>query len=1185
MNKKNILTIAVSLILGTYLAPDSFAADLSLSPAESKRFDDIEMAFGLDNADLELAAKGAANNKESVLGSSATSDLLITPANIKTMPLGAAMWTSESLFSRRSIFDMGALRGKSLIPNLEGQQEQGMTSSVSSRSDKKNTSSRFNLDVGAAVRYGGFQGAVGYKHEHFRDVTQMGGRSTASLYSYVTNTLRIEPNAGNKFVELRGALSGVDLVPTQADPAKTKEAFDNEIAKYISVEEAFTGPNNDIKYKRVTVNKVYDGEETLSPRAHVQALLEFERIFSDLKNQCKKFINNEEVRRLSLLGTQQVKSAINASIKKFYENYGDSFAISISGYSEVEGEAEFQQNSEQNSFEKNNAGTLTAGYNSFIGGAEGSLAIGQWTKDAAASGASNLKATVVRRPGDASVDLAGYEQKLKDWINNAIKGTNDNTAIPAATVKASYPTPPSPRSWKDDPFAPPDMKEFKDLEDWKKSRELFKESTAYRIPDWIKNKKDPGQDNQPGQEDNQGEAWIDLAGNDANVARQAVAEEQLARRRYPRQNARRNAQEIVDRVQAGQRANGVSLEKAAPRKAPPGLFDKQLYGDALYNRFNYEQKALKSYGKKILAREKRIKKRNLMLAAKANNMVSSTQGSAVHAVDTSSADGGQINLDKMLVSSFKALPYAAVLSALRPDLELPANDNSGAEVDAFLNTTVLLATLNRYQSLDTYINFIKSIPESGLTNSTIPANLSKFVNALEKQIIQRVELSMTSGQDVSDADLASLLNNTIVGLSKDGKSTNVKATLLFKTMGSLNAFNYITELAENPEYYSVIGQAPGGYLPLSAMMNSNPGRNLSSWNDGWCVPQISSVEQLPGFQTPNGYQVQYLKASNCTPVTSETDFKELLKARQTPIYPLFMYRTNQKPLLNFVQFVGSSRIIIGRDVSFSPPVGDLISISKTPTINASDDTKKALGYTPEILGLSEDLKRQISTDLQDERLKDPATFNAFLPADLSWKYSLWFNKDQASSYMGYDKNTILIARIGIYATFQENKLSNVNPNVPKFYARGVPCVPAAGKPTYCPLPTYHLLQPYSYSFRINPLGVRDDVDFGLSYVADGNRVTKLVGSDGKTDAAGNPILFEDTLYQVGNSTGTKNTGGILALYPITTDLVEGLGTEVFAYSSGSSPKDIFNEGKDGESPFDIGFTKSLLEDSKSKMPN
>ena len=81
------------------------------------------------------------------------------------------------------------------------------------------------------------------------------------------------------------------------------------------------------------------------------------------------------------------------------------------------------------------------------------------------------------------------------------------------------------------------------------------------------------------------------------------------------------------------------------------------------------------------------------------------------------------------------------------------------------------------------------------------------------------------------------------------------------------------------------------------------------------------------------------------------------------------------------------------------------------------------------------------------------------------------------------------------------------------------------------------------------------------------------------------MLYTYTLHEVGKSDGTTNICGILDLYPITTDLFEGLGTEVFAYSSGSSPKDIFNEDESGESPFDIGFTKSLLEDSNSKMPN
>lgn len=1162
---------------------------LELSDKDSKIFDDIASAFGLDNADLELAAKGAARTNTSV-GSSSTMDQLITPENIKTMPLGASLWTSESLFARRSIFDMGILRGRALIPNLEGQQEQGMTSSVSSRSDKKNTSSRFNLDVGAAVRYGGFQGAVGYKHEQMRDVTQMGGRSTASIYSYVTNTLRIEPNAGKKYLELRGALSGVDLVAKQEDAGKSKEALDKKISEYILVEEAGTGDNNDFKYKRVKVVKVYDGEDTLSPRAHIQALIEFERIFVDLKNQYRLFSANETVKRLTLLDMQQLKSAINASIKKFYENYGDSFAIKVSGYSEVEGEAEFEQDSKQESFEKNNAGTLTAGYNSFIGGAEASLSIGEWTKDAAASGASRLTTRVFKRPGDATVDISGYGDKLTTWINNAIKGTNDNAVIPAIAIKPSYPTPPTPRSWKDDPFAPPDMKEFKDFDAWKESRELFKDSKAYRIPDWLKQAKGGGgngNDDQQGDGILNGRLNINIQENyfDANVARQNVAEQVAANDRRSTE-VRRVSGSIVDQVVAAgdgevQQALSITLSTKSPKKSG----DSNLYGDALYKKFDHEFKALKAYGKKVLAREKRIRKRESIFANQVNQGSSNVIKNAVSVADAASTENGQINLDKMMVSSFEAIPYTAVLSALRPDLELPVSDGPDGEVDAFFNTTVLLATLNRYQSLDTYINFIKSIPESGLGNTSIPKNFSDFVNAFEQQIIQRVELSMTTGHDVSDADLASLLNNNIVGLSKDGKSTNVQATILFKKLGTLNAYNYIIELAENSAYFSIIGQAPGGYLPLSFMMNSDPGFGPSNWNNGWCVPQISSIEKLPGIQAPNGYQVQYLKASKCTTVTSETDLKQLLKAKQTPIYPLFIYRTAQKPLLNFVQFIGGNRLIIGRDVSFSPPIGDVTVIPRIQTNKASASAKAALGYDDGMLGDSFKLNQQIAEEFKDERLKQPATFNAFLPSDMSWKYSLSFNKDNQSSYEGYEKNKILITRVGMYAALQENKLSNVNPAVPRFYARGAECISSVSSPNYCPVPTYHLLQPFSYQFKIHPINRGDETSFGLDRISGGNRVTTLIGSNGETNASGDAVLFEQTLYEIGNSPGTKNTGGILALYPISTDLIDGLGVEVFAYSSGSSPKDIFNMGKDGESPFDIGFTKSLLEDSKSKMPN
>jgi hypothetical protein len=51
----------------------------------------------------------------------------------------------------------------------------------------------------------------------------------------------------------------------------------------------------------------------------------------------------------------------------------------------------------------------------------------------------------------------------------------------------------------------------------------------------------------------------------------------------------------------------------------------------------------------------------------------------------------------------------------------------------------------------------------------------------------------------------------------------------------------------------------------------------------------------------------------------------------------------------------------------------------------------------------------------------------------------------------------------------------------------------------------------------------------------------------------------------------------MLLYPVTTEMLQGLGAGAFAYSSGSSPKDIFSQGDQGNSPFDAGFTKALLQ--------
>jgi hypothetical protein len=108
-------------------------------PQLAKRFDDVVRAFELDQPDLELSAKNLAAKHRSWGLRSSNGANHISPENVITMPLGAALYTTSSLFDRRSIFDMGALRTESLIPNLNGQSESGITSQISSKSGKDDT--------------------------------------------------------------------------------------------------------------------------------------------------------------------------------------------------------------------------------------------------------------------------------------------------------------------------------------------------------------------------------------------------------------------------------------------------------------------------------------------------------------------------------------------------------------------------------------------------------------------------------------------------------------------------------------------------------------------------------------------------------------------------------------------------------------------------------------------------------------------------------------------------------------------------------------------------------------------------------------------------------------------------------------------------------------------------------------
>ena len=495
----------------------------------------------------------------------------------------------------------------------------------------------------------------------------------------------------------------------------------------------------------------------------------------------------------------------------------------------------------------------------------------------------------------------------------------------------------------------------------------------------------------------------------------------------------------------------------------------------------------------------------------------------------------------------------------------------------FVNVTVLLTTLNRYQTLDTYLNFIKSIPESGLGRTSIPANVSRFVKHFEDEVMNLVQTSMSSGADISDDIMASILNLEIVGMSADGKARDPKATRLYEFLGqNMDAYNYIYTLAENPDYYQVIGRAPGGYLPLAPIKKGFIGK-------GYCLPKLEEVRQLEsyegsnGYYGSNGYIPTYLHAKECIEVTASTDIPSLLAGSpQTPMYPLYRYIDQTQPLLNFVQFVGGFRLIIGRDVSFSAPIGNVTSIPRIPTAPATDTAKWEIGYKPNMLGDFNQLDNIIANfdhAFGDERLAQPSTLNAFLPNDVSWRYSLWYPGNNEASVSGYEKNQILLAHIGMYA----GSLTNIRykPGVlgsrAGFWGRGIACKPLTT--TYCPVVTYQFLAPYSSNFDQDA----PEYYYFLGGINELSKANFLTGPTGQVDAQGKPVIGEISLNAIGDSVGTQRTGGLLVMYPLITDIMKGQGSGAFVYSSGSTPKDIFNMSDKGDSPFDAGFTRGLLQ--------
>ncbi len=119
--------------------------------------------------------------------------------------------------------------------------------------------------------------------------------------------------------------------------------------------------------------------------------------------------------------------------------------------------------------------------------------------------------------------------------------------------------------------------------------------------------------------------------------------------------------------------------------------------------------------------------------------------------------------------------------------------------------------------------------------------------------------------------------------------------------------------------------------------------------------------------------------------------------------------------------------------------------------------------------------------------------------------------------------------------------------------------------------TYQFMAPYSFQVSYSL------PNWGLGKVSLPPKDSYLAWSEGIKDKDNKYKISKISLFDVGNSSGTKYAGGLLMFYPITNDMLEGAGSGGFTYSSGSSPKDIFNQDDAVNSPFDAGFTRALLQ--------
>lgn len=950
-----------------------------IRPEQKRMFSAHIEQFQLDEADLHALAVTAGN----AFGDD------ITPDGISSLSLGATIFTNVGQFNNTPIFDLGSLRNSGRVDQQPGSGNESYSIQYSTSTQKNSESDKTQQDYSGSLKFGGWKVTGGYAQDNAWSKTSLSAASALFASQLGFSSMRLYPQDGNTYQEWSSYLIGEDI--TEADYASyvpgcpfnpTASAAPIKLSDNIQPYSGMGGT----------------GANTNSPRAHYQAIVLMEKCFTILNNQYKAQSGGVE-RNQMMASLYRLANNINASIKFFYNKYGEAFVTTVRAYSMIKGTVVMASSSNSRMDEWLKSGTVALSYSGFFAGADAKTQLKQLHSASSAFNAQSVTASSQAIP-NLAIDLNAYTTALTNLVKDAIANSNTSAALPSVTLQTRDVVLPDPRPLRDNPYIPqskddPVLNYDKYVDqlnavkkEWTNPAEQATDaigSGLTKLKDWIGSSSSSEISHDRSGQENMENLAAMVSGNRPGIPEPQANGEEL----------------IIDAVQSSLappavNSNALSIhEKGSNSKKP-------LLGAALLKLLKSESLKLHQYGKHL----KRIQKTN-------------SRGMGAQAVAAN--QDNKIQFPNSRVYGFDATPTAAVLSGLRFYPDLPSDSFRGYPIAA-----LLMGDLNRFRNVLTYINFMHSYSVSGLKDKDLFDNYKKFMVDFDAFVSDTVTKTLQSGSDLSLEAYNAILSGYISGRLAGAESPpvfDITKTTLYKQMGSTPQYSYIRALTDSPFIYKTISKGARGYIPIipgSCMIDDNK------------AIDHSKDMQMKSLVYSNIYLQEWGTIFGCSAgrnISFDTNKVSLYQdSLFSPVFPVFKYEATRplNPKLVFMQMYGNATLIYGANRTITPSTGapsggtgiNLSGFQPPSNVNEITPENLDLFWSNEAGYYYENVKKQGASHLGAE-----------------WDWSLYFQESASASLETAGQNEVLTLRA-----------LSPNPYVPADF--GSPGMTTSGRPMF-----------------------------------------------------------------------------------------------------------------------------------------